>query len=84
MTFASPSAMEALRAGIGEELFSRLAGGIPAAAMGPTTAGALAEAGWRKVSVADTPTLEGLADAAGLAAEMGVAGQAEPDPAGGS
>lgn len=81
VTFASPSAMEALRGGIGKELFSRLAQYLPAAAMGPTTGGALAEAGWRKVAVADAPTLEGLADAAEIAAGMGVAGENDPDSA---
>ena len=63
VTFASPSAMEGLRKGVGENLFSELARSTPAAAMGPTTAAALKEEGWRKVAVAGTPTLEGLADA---------------------
>lgn len=64
VTFASPSAMEALRDQIDEDLFNRLREEIPAAAMGPTTATAIREAGWRKVAVARTPTLEGLAAAA--------------------
>jgi uroporphyrinogen-III synthase len=68
VTFASPSAMEALRSEIGPDLFNRLARAVPAAAMGPTTAGALRKAGWRKVSVAEEPTLEALVDAAGQAA----------------
>jgi uroporphyrinogen-III synthase len=64
VTFASPSAMEALREGLGEDLFARLATGVPAAAMGATTAGALRGAGWRTIEVAEEPTLEGLAAAA--------------------
>jgi len=63
VSFASPSAMEALREGIGEELFRRLAEGTAAAVMGPTTAATLKKAGWMKMTVARTPTLEGLADA---------------------
>ena len=70
VTFASPSAMKGLREGIGEELFGQLARGTPAAAMGPTTASALREAGWVKMAVAEEPTLEGLADAAEEAAAM--------------
>ncbi|MCJ7628399.1 MAG: uroporphyrinogen-III synthase [Longimicrobiales bacterium] len=70
VTFASPSAVIALRAGIGEDLFQRLAGGTPAAAMGPTTAVALREVGWVRRAVAEKPTLEGLADAAEKAATM--------------
>jgi uroporphyrinogen-III synthase len=77
VTFASPSAMTALRSGIGEDLFRRLADGTPAAVMGPTTAEALAEAGWVMKAVAETPTFEGLADAAEEAASMG----RYPDPA---
>lgn len=72
VTFASPSAMAALRSGIGQELFDRMAKVVPAAAMGPTTAGALEEGGWVRVSVAETPTLAGLADAA--------EGAVRPDP----
>jgi uroporphyrinogen-III synthase len=64
VTFASPSAMEALREGIGDELFRRLSLGTPAAAMGPTTEEALRKAGWVRLAVAENPTLEGLADAA--------------------
>jgi uroporphyrinogen-III synthase len=63
VTFASPSAMEGLRAGVGEDLFRLLADEVPAAAMGPTTAAALDGAGWRRISVATEPTLDGLADA---------------------
>jgi len=70
ITFASPSALNAFRAGIGEDLFGRLASGTPAAAMGPTTAEALGEAGWVSLAVAETPTLQGLADAAGRAVTM--------------
>ena len=70
VTFASPSAMEGLRKGIGEDLFRELARGTPAAVMGPTTGEALTGAGWMKMAVASTPTLEGLADAAEEAARM--------------
>jgi uroporphyrinogen III methyltransferase/synthase len=68
VTFASPSAMDGLRAGLGEDLFRRLADETPAAAMGPTTATALRKAGWGRVTVAREATLAGLADAALIAA----------------
>jgi len=68
VTFASPSAMKGLREGLGDELFRRLARGTPAAAMGPTTAAALEEAGWTHVVVAESPTMVGLAAAAQRAA----------------
>ena len=68
VTFASPSAMEGLREGLGVELFDRLAREVPAAAMGPTTAGALEEVGWGRFVVAREPTLEGLGAAAMFAA----------------
>ena len=64
VTFASPSAMEGLKAGLGQELFLRLAEDTPAAAMGTTTAGALEDAGWQRIQVATEATLEGLAEAA--------------------
>jgi uroporphyrinogen-III synthase len=64
ITFASPSAMEAFRAGVGEEFFGELARSIPAAVMGPTTARAVKEAGWSSLEVAGEPTLEGLVAAA--------------------
>jgi uroporphyrinogen-III synthase len=67
VTFGSPSAMKGLREGIGEELFARLARTVPAAAMGPTTAGALREAGWLRITSAEIPTLEALAEAAARA-----------------
>ena len=69
VTFTSPSALEALRKGIGDELLRRLALSVPAAAMGPTTARALEEVGWRRIEVAQVATLEGLAQAAMNAAE---------------
>jgi uroporphyrinogen-III synthase len=69
VAFASPSAMNGLREGIGEGLFARMAKTLPAAAMGPTTAGALGEVGWQRVVVAVAPTLEGLAEAAARAVE---------------
>jgi uroporphyrinogen-III synthase len=71
VTFASPSAMEALRAGIGEHLFGLLAQGVPAAVMGPTTGAALEGAGWKLISVATEPTLDGLADAVEAAVRRG-------------
>jgi len=64
VTFASPSAMEGLRQGLGDDLFTGLVSAVPAAAMGATTAAALKEAGWKRIEVADEPTLEGLASAA--------------------
>jgi uroporphyrinogen-III synthase len=64
VTFASPSAMDGLRARLGEDLFRRLAEEIPAAAMGPTTAAALRKAGWEMITEARESTLAGLADAA--------------------
>lgn len=70
VTFASPSAMEGLREGLGEELFHRLARRTPAAAMGPTTAAALEEAGWTHVVVAEFSTMVGLAAAAERAARV--------------
>lgn len=63
VTFASPSAMKALRDEIGPDLFLRLAGEIPAGSMGPTTSAALAEAGWGVLAEAVEPTLEALVDA---------------------
>lgn len=70
VTFASPSAMEGLREGIGEDLFRELSRTTPAAVMGPTTGKALAGAGWLKLAVALAPTLEGLVDAAEQAATL--------------
>lgn len=64
VTFASPSAMQGLKAGLGSELFDLLVNEVPAAAMGPTTASALRDEGWQRVTVAEEPTLVGLADAA--------------------
>jgi len=64
VTFASPSAMDGLRTGLGAELFRRLAREVTAAAMGPTTGAALRDAGWKKIVVARDATLEGLAEAA--------------------
>jgi uroporphyrinogen-III synthase len=69
VAFASPSAMKGLKEGIGEELFGRLARTLPAAVMGPTTAGALRDEGWIRVFGAAVPTLEGLAEAAARAVE---------------
>jgi uroporphyrinogen III methyltransferase/synthase len=71
VTFASPSAMQGLKEGLGGDLFFRLAREVPAAAMGETTAGALREEGWKGVTVAREATLKGLAMAALEAAEPG-------------
>jgi uroporphyrinogen-III synthase len=62
--FASPSALRGVKRNLGETLFRRLVEGVPAAAMGPTTAAALHGVGWRAVSVADEPTFEALIAAA--------------------
>jgi uroporphyrinogen-III synthase len=71
VTFASPSAMEGLRKGLGDDLFSRMAREIPAAAMGSTTAGALEGAGWKRIVVAQEPSLEALGVAGMQAAAPG-------------
>ena len=70
VTFASPSAMDGLKKGVGEELFLQLAAQIPAAAMGPTTAGALEKAGWLRIQVAPSPDFSGLVSAVRDAAHM--------------
>jgi uroporphyrinogen-III synthase len=67
VTFASPSAMEGLRRALGSNLFNELARSLPAAAIGPTTAAALRDVGWREVVVGKSPTLEALVDAAAQA-----------------
>jgi uroporphyrinogen-III synthase len=64
ITFASPSALEGLRKGVGAALFERFSKEIPAAAIGPTTHTAVREAGWRYVAVAERTDLAGLARAA--------------------
>jgi uroporphyrinogen III methyltransferase/synthase len=70
VTFASPSAMWAFQAGIGEDLFNEMARSLPCAAMGPTTAKSLTDVGWANMAVASTPTFHGLADAAEKAARI--------------
>ena len=70
ITFASPSAMDGLREGLGRDFYATLAREIPAAAMGPTTAEALREDGWTKVLVAGDPSWQGLVDAAQEAATL--------------
>ena len=64
VTFTSPSAMRGLKNGLGRALFQRLARTVPGIAIGRTTAGALEEAGWERIQVADESTLDGLAAAA--------------------
>lgn len=73
VTFTSPSALKGLRDGLGDALFRRLTETVPAAAIGSTTAGALADAGWERIQVATESTLEGLAEAAMKAAPTGQA-----------
>ena len=61
VTFASPSALQGLREGLGEELYGRISRELTGAAMGPTTFEALKRAGWGRIATAKAPTLEGLA-----------------------
>ena len=70
ITFASPSALEGLRSGIGPELTRRLAEEVTAVAMGPTTAGAVRSAGWSRIVVARIPDFESVVDAAAEAARL--------------
>jgi uroporphyrinogen-III synthase len=62
VSFASPSAVEGLRAALGDTLFARLAGDVVLAAIGPTTATALRAAGGRTVIEARDHSLAGLAE----------------------
>jgi uroporphyrinogen-III synthase len=60
VTFASPSAVVELESALGKEDFARLLGTAPAVAIGPTTAQALRERGY-KPTLAESATLRGLA-----------------------
>lgn len=60
VTFASPSAVVELESALGREHFARLLGNVPAVAIGPTTARALAERGYTP-TLAESATLRGLA-----------------------
>jgi uroporphyrinogen-III synthase len=60
VTFASPSAVAELESALGREDFARLLGRVPAVAIGPTTARALAERGYSP-TLAESATLRGLA-----------------------
>lgn len=71
VAFASPSALEGLRKGVGDGAFGRMARELPAAAMGATTAGALEGRGWKRIVIASHPTLDALAEAALKAAGQG-------------
>lgn len=61
ITFTSPSTVQNLQVALGPEVMG-LAVAARAAAIGPTTADAVREAGWDRVVVADPHSLEGLAD----------------------
>jgi uroporphyrinogen-III synthase len=66
VVFTSPSAVEGLRLALDGDLEGGLARCAVVAA-GRTTAGALAHAGVKQVSVAGSPDPEGLVDACGQA-----------------
>jgi uroporphyrinogen III methyltransferase/synthase len=63
VTFASPSAVNGLRAALGEMSFVHILSQVPAVVIGPTTAAALHEIGMAPAGVADPSTLDGLVDA---------------------
>lgn len=63
ITFASPSAVEALHQVFGTSDFNRILAGTPAVAIGPVTAEALDNLGCPPVAIAQPHTLSGLADA---------------------
>ena len=60
VTFASPSAVAELESALGKEALGRLLSRVPAVAIGPTTARALAERGYTP-TLAESATLRGLA-----------------------
>ena len=62
VTFASPSAVEAVDRALGGEMAGCLAG-LAVVCIGPTTAAALARRGVGNVRVAATATLEGMVEA---------------------
>ncbi len=67
VTFTSPSAVAGLESAIGRVDFERLLEVCPAVVIGPTTERALNKAGFAAAAAAQSSTLEGLADAVGLA-----------------
>lgn len=62
VTFASPSAVEAVDRALGGEM-ARILAGLAVVCIGPTTAAALAHRGVGNVRVAATATLEGMVEA---------------------
>jgi uroporphyrinogen-III synthase len=62
ISFASPSAVENLRVGLGARLFDGAVNGAVVAVIGPTTAAAARAAGARRVIEASDHSLTGLAD----------------------
>jgi uroporphyrinogen-III synthase len=69
VTFASPSAVEALAAALAPRLFDALLACAALAAIGPSTAAALRRRGRAPDALAAPSTLDGLVAAAALAAE---------------
>ena len=63
ISFFSPSAIENMRAELGEELLARLGAKAALAAVGPVTAAALRSAGFRVAIEAPLTTAESMADA---------------------
>jgi uroporphyrinogen-III synthase len=63
ISFFSPSAIENMRAELGDELLARLAAKAVLAAVGPVTAGALRSAGFSVAIVAPLNTAESMAEA---------------------
>ncbi len=63
VTFASPSAAEALHRAFGAEHFDRILAGAPAIAIGPVTAHTLEALGCPPAGIAQKHTLSGLVDA---------------------
>lgn len=62
ISFASPSAVENLRAGLGARLFDEALASVVVAVIGPTTGAAARAAGARRVIEASDHSLTGLAD----------------------
>lgn len=62
ISFASPSAVENLRGGLGVRLFDEVVGDVVIAVIGPTTAAAARAAGASRVIQASDHSLTGLAD----------------------
>lgn len=62
VTFTSPSTVQNLQESLGPDLFDLAVRTARAVAIGPTTAGAVHDAGFDMVAVAEPYSLEGLAD----------------------